>query len=134
MDAQRQGVFSSCKVSLSDLPVELLHLILAKAGIISAIHLAQTCKYYYHRILLEPPRDLSFAWLCLRSFHFSKGAKITPLPKEIFEEGLAEDSFFVRGDFVTEVLARGWRKVLSSHLILFLCLRSHTPPRTYLPS
>ena len=133
MDAQRQGVFSKWKLSLSGLPVELLHLVLAEAGI-SAIQLAKTSKYFYHSILLEPPRDLSFAWLCLRSFHFSKGAKITPLPKEIFEEGLAEDSFFVRGDFVTEALARGWRKVPSSHLILFLCLRSHTPPRTYLPS
>jgi len=124
MDAQRQGVFSSCKVSLSDLPVELLHLILAKAGIISAIHLAQTCKYYYHRILLEPPRDLSFAWLCLRSFHCSKGATTTPsqlcLPEEIFEVGLAEDSFFVRGDLITDVLARGWGKVRSaSSLPLF---------------
>jgi hypothetical protein len=131
MDTQRQDVFSTCRLSLSGLPVELLHLVLAEAGIISTIRLAQTSKYFYHSILLEPSRDLSFAWLCLRSFHFGKGAKITPpLPKDSFKAGLAEDSFFVGRDYITDVLARGWPKVLST-LTQLLCFCSLLLELTY---
>lgn len=91
---------------LESIPVELLHVVLLEAGAIASLRLARTSKYFWRHIIINPSRDLSFAWLCLQSFHANNQRKhnqITPstnhdeedtLPNRLFGNALSEDSFF----------------------------------------
>lgn len=112
-------------MKLARLPPELLHLILAEVDVGSSVSLALTSQYFWHSIALEPvSRDLSFAWLCFKSFHRNKNA--SRIKENIEEEkgeedtknnvslffgnGLGEDAFVVNGYRYKNILPRGYDK------------------------